>query len=107
MIDPKAMPEIKREKVSTVSVDEFEVEGSGGKKHQVQEETFTEKEIEITKLVKLAPMYWFSPETNKILLIPFSIQFSVMDFSKQLAGASLNLEEMLKKMADEAKAARK
>ncbi len=92
------MPEVKREKVSTESVRKFKVTGSGGKQHEVQEEAFTEKEIEAVNLVKLAPLFYFCPDNNKIYNIPFSIQFTILEFSQLAAKMSFNLQELLKKI---------
>lgn len=91
----KKLPDIKREKVAEEVTSEFQVEDSKGKLHDAKEVTYTEKEIDSVHLVKIAPMYYFCTDNNKVLMIPFSIQFSATEFLRNTAGAAIALEKFL------------
>jgi hypothetical protein len=94
------LPGIKRELVSEQAVGpEFEIKDSKGKAHKAQEVTRTEKEIDSRNLVKIAPMFYFCKDNNKVLLIPFSIQFSATEILKLVAGLATNLEKELQKLS--------
>lgn len=93
------LPEIKREIVSEEAVgEEFEIKDSKGKAHKAQEVSRTEKEIDSKNLVKIAPMFYFCKDNNKVLLIPFSIQFSATEILKLVAGLATNLEKQLQEI---------
>lgn len=93
---PNGLPEVKRELVGEEKVgDEFEIKDSKGKGHKAQEVSRTEREIDSVHLVKIAPMYYFCTDNNKILMIPFSIQFSATEVLKHAAGLAQNLEKVL------------
>lgn len=94
-INPKDLPEVKREKINTVKREEFEVTDDKGKKHEVGQESFTEKEIDSVHLIKIAPMFYFCTDNNKIFMIPFTVQFSAAEFMQQIARMSYGLEGML------------
>lgn len=86
-----SLPDIKYEKVGKSNIKEVELPNG----QKTQEETFTEKEIEVKNLVKIAPLYFFCPDNNKVLMIPFSIQFSVHEFLKSCATAATSMEDIL------------
>ncbi len=96
------LPEIKVERLPGTKVDMFKIKGKNGKEHEARQETFTEKEIPNTHLTQIAPMFYYCTDNNKILMIPFSIQFSVTEFLKLAASMARNLEKLLK--TDEAPA---
>lgn len=100
----KNLPEIKRERVPGTKVDMIKLTDSKGKQHDAREESFSEKEIPNTHLTQIAPMFYYCTDNNKILMIPFSIQFSVFEFLQLAAKMSGNLEDMLEKMKAEAEA---
>lgn len=97
--DTQKLPGIKRERVGESKVREFEQEVDG-KTAPMKEETFTEKEIDSVHLVKIAPMFYFCTDNNKVLMIPFSVQFSPTEILKLAAGLAHNLEKMLKPDGD-------
>lgn len=101
MGDKQELPEIKRERVSgTEHTAEFE-EQVNGKKVPMKEVSFTEKEIDSVHLTKIAPMFYFCTDNNKVLMIPFSMQFSPTEILKLAAGLAHNLERMLKPTPEE------
>lgn len=85
------IPEIKYEQVGEPTVEEIDL-GNG---QTVEEETYTQKEIEATNLKKIAPMYYFCSDNNKVYFIPFSIQFSLSEALKNLATTAVNLQEVV------------
>ena len=89
-------PQVKRERLPGTKVDMVTLTDSKGKKHAGREETFTEKEIPNTHLIQIAPMYYYCTDNNKILMIPFSIQFTIYEFLKQAATMSHNMEALIK-----------
>lgn len=89
------LPDIKREVVGTPTVKESTVKDSKGKDQPIKEVSTTEREIPNTHLTQIAPMFYYCTDNNKILMIPFSIQFSVTDFLKLAATMSRNLEKLL------------
>lgn len=101
MADEQELPGVKREKVPGTEFErEFEQEVDG-KKVPMKEVGFAEKEIDSVHLVKIAPMFYFCPDNRKILLVPFSIQFSPTEILKLAAGLAHNLEKMLQEKPEE------
>lgn len=95
--DP-ALPEIKREKVKGTEKTSVFSETIAGKKHNLKETTFYEKEIEAKHLIKIAPLYYFCPDNNKVYMVPLSIQFSAKEFMESLAKASTGLANILSEL---------
>jgi hypothetical protein len=90
-------PEIKRERLPGDKVTKFKIKDSKGKKHAAKHVQFTEKEIDSVHLVKIAPMFFYCTDNNKILMIPFSIQFSVAETIKMAAQLAQNIKNFLEK----------
>ncbi len=91
----KKYPGVKREIVSEQVKGEYEISDSKGKKHPVKEVETTEKEIDSVHLVKIAPMFYFCTDNYKVLMIPFSIQFSVTEILQLCAKIAHGLEKMV------------
>jgi len=91
----KHLPEIKRKKVEGTEHDREFTETVDGKEVPMKEVSFTEEEIENVHLVKIAPMFYYCTDNNRILMIPFSIQFSVVQFLQLAASMATNLEERI------------
>jgi hypothetical protein len=98
----KELPQVKHERIPGTKVETVKITDSQGKEHNAREETYTEKEIPNTHLTQIAPMFYYCTDNNKILMIPFSVQFTVFEFLKLAATMSGNLEEMLNKAKQEA-----
>ena len=88
------MPGIKREVVSKKVTGKFKFKDSKGKEHDAEEVTTVEKEIEATTLIKIAPLFYFSPENYRVYLIPFTIQFSMTEILQLCAKIATNLERL-------------
>lgn len=101
-IDEKDLPQVKHERLPGTKVDMVKLTDSKGKEHDAREESFTEKEIPNTHLTQIAPMFYFCTDNNKILMIPFSVQFTTYEFLQLAAKMSGSLQDILQKM-DEAK----
>lgn len=95
-LNEKDLPQVKRERIPGTKVDMIKIKDSKGKEHDAREESFSEKEIPNTHLTQIAPMFYYCTDNNKILMIPFSIQFTVYEFLKQAATMSHNMEAILK-----------
>lgn len=93
------MPGIKREVVSSKVRSEFTMKDSKGKEHPVKEVEQTEKEIEARQLIKIAPLFYFSPDNYKVYLIPFTIQFSMTEILQLCAKIATNLEKMAEEIS--------
>lgn len=91
MRNTKKQPGIKYERVTDVKTREVTLPNG----EKVLEESFAEKEIDATNLVKIAPLYYFCPDNNKVYMIPFSIQFSITEFLQQCAQSATKLEKFL------------
>ena len=91
----QALPEIKRERLPGTKVDMFKIKDEKGKEHDAREETFAEKEIESVHLTKIAPMFYFCKDNNKILMIPFTMQFTTYEFLQLAAKMSGSLQDIL------------
>lgn len=104
--DGEKLPKIKHERVTgTTKVEELDVtDRETGKTYPIKQESFTEKEIDNTHLVKIAPMFYYCTDNNKVLMIPFSIQFSVLEVLKMAGGIATNLENFLKEQREAEKA---
>lgn len=92
------LPEIKHERVSDETIEKIKITDDKGKKHDAKSVSFTEKEIDSVHLTKISPLFYFCPDNNKVLLIPFSIQFSPTEILKLAAGLAHNLEKALKEL---------
>lgn len=91
----KNLPEIKRERIpGSKRVEEF-TENINGKEVPMKKKSYVEKEIDNVHLVKIAPMFYYCTDNNRILMIPFSIQFSVVEFLQLAASMATNLEERI------------
>lgn len=95
-LNEKNLPQVKRERIPGTKVDMIKIKDSKGKEHDAREESYSEKEIPNTHLTQIAPMFYYCTDNNKILMIPFSIQFTVYEFLKQAATMSHNMEAILK-----------
>lgn len=91
------VPDILRERVTDTIVEESEItDTQTGKTHGVREEGYSEAEIESKHLVKIAPLLYYCPDNRKVLLIPFSIPFSLLEALKFFAEAAHNIEIQIK-----------
>lgn len=86
---------ILHKKVTDTTKKQVRIKDDQGRHHNATEESFTEAEIDNTHLVKIAPMFYFCPDNNRVLMIPFSIQFSVLEMLKLAAGMAINLEDRI------------
>lgn len=91
------LPQIKREQVGRKIRDKFKVRDEKGKVHKVAGENWTDKEIESTHLIKIAPFYYFCPDNYKVLMIPFSLEMTAEMFLNQTAKQAVNFDEVIKK----------
>lgn len=94
-IDNTKYPSVKREIVDERVRGEYEIKDSKGKKHPVKEVERSEREIDSVHLVKIAPMFYLCTDNYKVLMIPFSIQFSVTEVLQLCAKIATNLEKLL------------
>jgi len=100
-------PDILRQQVTETVVQESEItDTETGKTHKVREEGYSEAEIESTHLVKIAPLLYYCPDNRKVLLIPFSIPFSLLEALKFFAQAAHNIEVQIKEENKKIKAER-
>lgn len=99
----KKLPEIKREVIGEEKVTEIKITDSKGKEHDAKHVERTEKEIDSTHLVKIAPMFYFCPDNNKVILIPLSIQFSATEILQLVAKLAHNLNKELEKAVSDMK----
>lgn len=100
-------PEILRQQVTETRIEESEItDTETGKTHKVREEGYTEAEIESKNLVKIAPLLYYCPDNRKVLLIPFSIPFSLLEALKFFAEAAHNIEVQIKEENKKIKAER-
>lgn len=95
--------EVKRAKGES-SFEEVEITDSKGEAHKAKVERFTEAEVEDKHLIKIAPMYYFSEESRKVVMIPFSIKFTVEEFLKQTASQAVNFEAVIDEINERASA---
>ena len=98
MTEAKNLPEVLREKVAGTEAQREFTEKVNGKDVPMMEKSFAEKEIEMVHLEKIAPMFFYCSDNNKIVMIPFSVQFTVFEFLQLAAKMSGNLEQMLERM---------
>lgn len=91
------LPKIKRERVGEGVKDKFKVKDAKGKVHKVSGETYTEKEIETTILVKVAPLVYFCPENYKTYIIPQTLEFTPELYTRQVAKMALNFNNIIKR----------
>lgn len=90
-------PDILRQQVTDTVVEEIEItDTETGKTHTAREEGYSEAEIESKHLVKIAPLLYYCPDNRKVLLIPFSIPFSLLEALKFFAEAAHNIEVQIK-----------
>lgn len=86
MNDTKDMPEVLRNPVTEKTKFTETVEGKDYKG-----ESFTEAEIPANTMKRIAPLVYWSPDNNKVYLVPFTIQFEFGQFANLLAQMSVNL----------------
>lgn len=91
----KNIPKIKRERVGKGRKFKEKVVDSSGKERTLKGEQFAEKEIEDRRLIKIAPFYWFSLDSHKVLMIPFSMQFSPEMFIEQTGKQAVNFQKII------------
>jgi hypothetical protein len=91
------VPKVKRHKVGNSTKFKEKVVDSKGKERTVKGERFTEAEIDDVRLIKIAPMYYFSLDSHKILMIPFSVKFSPEQFIEHTGKQAVNFNKLLKK----------
>lgn len=87
--------QVKRQQVTPNKDIPTTIKGADGRDHKATERQFTEAEVDDTHLVKIAPMFYFSPDSNRILLIPFSIKFTVFEILQLCARVAHNIETQL------------
>lgn len=101
------VPEVLRQQVTETKIEESIImDTETGKTHKVREEGYTEAEIESKNLVKIAPLLYYCPDNRKVLLIPFSIPFSLLEALKFFAEAAHNIEIQIKEENKKIKAER-
>ena len=97
--------ETKREVISeTPWKEKMKYKGADGKmkKKTVEGKDTIESEIETVHLVKIAPMVFLCIDNNKIVMIPFSIQFSQKEYLEHIAKQSVALQTYYKTNEPEA-----
>lgn len=87
-----------RERAADTTINVDKVVDSKGVEHEVKTETFSEREVEDRRLVKIAPMFFFSLDSHKILMIPFSIQFTPEKYAEQVGKMAVNFQTLLKRI---------
>lgn len=100
----KALPDVKVGRTESTKFSEkiaYNHPTKGKKKATIKGENYSEYELDDIHLTKIAPMLYISAETNKILMIPFSIKYSPQEFAQWLAQASVNVQEHFDKQAKE------
>jgi hypothetical protein len=96
--------EIKRRQIGKAKEEPVEViSEKDGKKHKGTLKTFTEAEMEDLHLRKICPFYYFSEDSNKVLMIPFSLKMSVEEFLRQTAAQAVNFEKVIAEVNEAAK----
>lgn len=84
--------------------EEVEFEDSKGETQKAKVERFSEAELEDKHLIKIAPMYYFSEESRKVLMIPFCVKFTVEEYLKQTASQAVNFEAVIDEINQRASA---
>lgn len=100
----KALPDVKVGRTESTKFREkvnYTHPTKGKKKTTISGENFSEYELDDVHLTKIAPMLFISEETNKILMIPFSIKYSPQEFAEWLAQASVNVQQHFDKKGKE------
>ena len=92
------LPEIKRQIVSPITKAFVRFRDSKGKKQKAKVKEWAEKDIDDTHLIKIAPMYYFSLDSNTVLMIPFSIKFTPEQFAKQTASQAVNFKDIMEEV---------
>lgn len=87
--------EIKRQQVDETKEEEVTITDEKGKEHKAKVKSYTEAEMEDLHLIKIAPMYYFSEESRKVIMIPFSLKMSVEEFLRQTAAQAVNFEKVI------------
>ena len=101
--------EVKREEISRTPFTE-KIKDSKGKTKVLNGASVHELEIESVHLVKIAPMTFLCTDNNKILMIPFTIQFTQEQYLEHIATQSSALQrfyEEQEKLEKEAHATKK
>lgn len=96
-------PKIKRRRMPGTTKEHIKIKDSKGKTHRAKVKRYTEAEIEDKTLHKIAPMYFFSEESNKVLMIPFSIKMTPEEFTKQTAAQAVNFQKVIERINKKAK----
>jgi len=91
----KFAPQVKYRQVSPLTKKFIRFKNSEGKKMKAKVKSFTEAEIEDVHLIKIAPMFYFSLDSNKILMIPFSVKFTPEEYLKQTGAQAVNFKELV------------
>lgn len=91
----KVVPQVKYRQVSPLTKKFIRFKNSEGKKMKAKVKSFSEAEIEDVHLIKIAPMFYFSLDSNKVLMIPFSIKFTPEEFLKQTGAQAVNFKEII------------
>lgn len=99
--------EVKYQQVDDTKEEEVSVTDEKGKEHTARVKSFTEAEMEDLHLIKIAPMYYFSEESRKVLMIPFSLKMSVEEFLRQTAAQAVNFEKVITEINERASERRK
>lgn len=76
-----------------------------GKRVKAKIGSYTEYEPEDTRLIKIAPMVFFSLDSHKVIMVPFTIKFTIEEYLKQLGAMSVNFENILKEIEEAQKEA--
>jgi hypothetical protein len=94
-IKGKGLPEVKRQQVGPMTKKFIRFTNSQGKKMKLKTKSYSEAEIPDIHLIKIAPMFYFSLDSNKVLMIPFTIKFSAEEFLKQTGAQAVNFKELM------------
>lgn len=95
---------VKYQQVDDTKEEEISVTDEHGTEHKAKVKSFTEAEMEDLHLVKIAPMYYFSEESRKVIMIPFSLKMTVEEFLRQTAAQAINFEKVINDINERASA---
>jgi len=74
---------------------------SNGKDHKATIKQFTEYDVEDKRLIKIAPMFFFSLDSHKVIMVPFTMKFSIDEYVKQVGAMSVNFQKLLEEISEQ------
>lgn len=97
---------VKREEISRTPFTE-KIKDAKGKTQKFEGANIHEVEIDSVHLVKIAPMTFLCTDNNKILMIPFTIQFTQEQYLEHIATQSSALQRFYEEQEEANNAAKK